>query len=132
MANVATLIPGATQRVQTLKAAVRDLSVAHGKDSQDLASGPYQTISAFGDRAGRTMEILEGLDRLEQIRTDRRPADLVEQMRGLKAEGKLTPAVGPMLSGLRKLGGKIWGGIKRLFGGPSQHELAATDTEGRQ
>ena len=58
MANVATLIPGATQRVHALKQSVRELSVAHGKDSQDLASGLYQTISAFGDRAGRTMEIL--------------------------------------------------------------------------
>lgn len=34
---------------------------------------------------------------------------------------------GPMLAGLRKLGGKIWGGIKRLFGGPSQHELAGRE-----
>ena len=58
MANVATLIPGATQRVHALTQSVRELSVAHGKDSQDLASGLYQTISAFGDRAGRTMEIL--------------------------------------------------------------------------
>lgn len=58
MANVATLIPQNTTRVQALKQSVRDLSVAHGKDAQDLASGLYQTISAFGDRAGRTMEIL--------------------------------------------------------------------------
>ena len=58
MANVATLIPQNTTRVQELKKSVRELSIAHGKDSQDLVSGLYQTISAFGDRAGRTMEIL--------------------------------------------------------------------------
>ena len=58
MANVATLIPQNTTRVRELKRSVRELSVAHGKDAQDLASGLYQTISAFGDRAGRTMEIL--------------------------------------------------------------------------
>lgn len=58
MANVASLIPGSTSRVSELKDAVQQLSIAHGKDSQDLAAGLYQTISAFGDRAGRTMEIL--------------------------------------------------------------------------
>ena len=59
MANVSTLIPGATGRVDELKDAVRDLSIAHGKDAQDLAAGLYQTISAFGDRAGQTMQILD-------------------------------------------------------------------------
>ena len=59
MANVATLIPGTTSRVTELRDGVRDLSIAHGKDVQDLAAGLYQTISAFGDRAGQTMQILE-------------------------------------------------------------------------
>ena len=58
MANVATLIPGAIDRVEALKTAVQDLAVAHGKQSADLAGGLYQTISAFGDEAGRSMEIL--------------------------------------------------------------------------
>ena len=58
MANVATLIPANTARVSALKEQVQALSVAHGKQSQDLVGGLYQTISAFGDRAGRTMEIL--------------------------------------------------------------------------
>ena len=58
MANVATLIPGATNRVGELKTAVQDLAVPHGKESADLAGGLYQTISAFGDEAGRSMEIL--------------------------------------------------------------------------
>ena len=58
MANVATLIPQNTTRVRELKRSVRELSVEHGKDAQDLAAGLYQTISAFGDRAGQTMEIL--------------------------------------------------------------------------
>ena len=59
MANVATLIPGNTERVAALKTAVQDLAAAHGKSSQDLAAGLYQTISAFGDSAGRTMRVLE-------------------------------------------------------------------------
>ena len=58
MANVATLIPANTARVSALKEQVQALSVAHGKQSQDLVGGLYQTISAFGDRAGQTMEIL--------------------------------------------------------------------------
>lgn len=58
MANVASLIPGSTTRVSELKDAVQQLSVAHGKDFQDLAAGLYQTISAFGDQSGETMEIL--------------------------------------------------------------------------
>ena len=59
MANVATLIPGNTERVAALKTAVQDLAQAHGKSSQELAGGLYQTISAFGDSAGRTMRVLE-------------------------------------------------------------------------
>ena len=58
MANVATLVPANTARVSALKEQVQALSVAHGKQSQDLVGGLYQTISAFGDRAGQTMEIL--------------------------------------------------------------------------
>ena len=58
LANVATLIPGNTARISELKTAVQDLAQAHGKSSQDLAGGLYQTISAFGDEAGRTMQIL--------------------------------------------------------------------------
>ena len=58
MANVATLIPENARRVTELKTAVQDLAVAHGRDSQDLTAGLYQTISAFGDQAGRTMRIL--------------------------------------------------------------------------
>ncbi|KKL78691.1 hypothetical protein LCGC14_2022310 [marine sediment metagenome] len=58
MANVATLIPGNTARVEQLKSAVQDLAIAHGKPTQDLVAGLYQTISAFGDQAGDTVEIL--------------------------------------------------------------------------
>lgn len=59
MANVGSLIPGATARVAELKRAVQDLAVAHGKDTQDLAAGLYQTISAFGDRGAESMKVLE-------------------------------------------------------------------------
>ena len=59
MANVATLIPGNTARVNELKGAVQQLAIAHGKDTTDLAAGLYQTISAFGDQAGDTLRVLE-------------------------------------------------------------------------
>ena len=58
MANVATLIPGATDRVEELRAQVQGLAQDHGKDTQDLASGLYQTISAFGDDGAQTMQRL--------------------------------------------------------------------------
>jgi TP901 family phage tail tape measure protein len=58
MANVATLIPGNTKRVNELKGTVQNLAVATGKATDDLAEGLYQTISAFGDTAD-TAAILE-------------------------------------------------------------------------
>ena len=51
MANVATLIPGSTKRVNELKSAMRSMAVEVGKDTTDLAQGAYQVISAFGDTA---------------------------------------------------------------------------------
>ena len=41
MANVATLIPGSTARVEEIKTAVQDLAVAHGRQTQDLVGGLY-------------------------------------------------------------------------------------------
>lgn len=58
MANVATLIPGNTARVNQLKQAVQDMAVQTGKSTSDLADGLYQVISAFGDSAD-TAKILE-------------------------------------------------------------------------
>lgn len=49
MANVSTLIPGATDRVNELKMEVQDLAIETGKSTDDLAGGLYQVISAFGD-----------------------------------------------------------------------------------
>ncbi|GAG94944.1 unnamed protein product, partial [marine sediment metagenome] len=57
MANVATLIPGSTVRVNELKSAIRTMAVEVGKDTGDLARGAYQVISAFGDTAD-TVKIL--------------------------------------------------------------------------
>ncbi len=51
LANVATLLPGETERVLELGDAVKGLSVATGKGLGDLTEGLYQTISAFGDAA---------------------------------------------------------------------------------
>lgn len=51
VANIATLIPKSTERVNELKSAIRTMAVAVGKDTTDLAKGAYQVISAFGDTA---------------------------------------------------------------------------------
>ena len=51
MANIATLIPGNTERVLSLKDAVQGLSIASGKSTKDIGEGLYQVISTFGDTA---------------------------------------------------------------------------------
>ncbi len=58
MANVATLIPNSSARIDDLKRSVQDLAVATGKGTADLSDGLYQVISAFGDGAD-TVKILE-------------------------------------------------------------------------
>ena len=58
MANVATLIPGATERVKELKGEVQSLAISTGKSTDDISGGLYQVISAFGDTADTT-KILE-------------------------------------------------------------------------
>lgn len=58
MANVATLIPGNTERIKELKKTVQDMAIATGKSTDDLANGLYEVISAFGDSAD-TATILE-------------------------------------------------------------------------
>lgn len=49
MAQVATLVPGNVKRVQELGSSVKQLAVDTGKGTDDITSGLYQTISAFGD-----------------------------------------------------------------------------------
>lgn len=49
MANVATLIPGNSKRIEELKGAVQSLAIETGKSTQDLTGGLYQVVSAFGD-----------------------------------------------------------------------------------
>jgi TP901 family phage tail tape measure protein len=52
MANVGTLIPGQTKRLQELKTELLDLSKVTAINERELAEGGlYQTISAFGDSA---------------------------------------------------------------------------------
>ena len=58
MSNVATLIPGATERVKELKGEVQDLAITMGTATADMTGGLYQVISAFGDNA-ETMAKLE-------------------------------------------------------------------------
>lgn len=58
MANIATLIPKNTTRVNELKASIQDMAIQTGKSTNDLAAGMYQVISAFGDTA-ESAKILE-------------------------------------------------------------------------
>lgn len=58
MANVATLIPGNTERINELKTAAQDLGPQFGKSSTEMANGLYELISTFGDTAD-TVKILE-------------------------------------------------------------------------
>lgn len=58
MANVATLIPRSTDRINELKKSILDMSVPLRRMPVDLSEGLYQVISAFGDTAD-TVKILE-------------------------------------------------------------------------
>lgn len=49
MANVASLIPGQTERINELKESVLGLAVAVGEQPGMLTAGLYEVISAFGD-----------------------------------------------------------------------------------
>jgi TP901 family phage tail tape measure protein len=51
MANVATLIPGNSERIKELKGNVQELAIETGKSTKDLADGLFQVVSAFGDSA---------------------------------------------------------------------------------
>ena len=47
---------------------------------------------------------------------------------GIPLVGPLLAAFGPaLIGGIGKLAGKVWGGIKKLFGGPSEAEQAARE-----
>jgi len=58
LANVATLIPKNTARVEELKSGIQTLATEVGKSTTDLTQGLYQVISAFGDSSA-SMGILE-------------------------------------------------------------------------
>lgn len=58
MANVATLLPNATDRVLELKAGVQDLSIQMGTGTKDMSEGLYELISTFGD-SNETLKILD-------------------------------------------------------------------------
>lgn len=49
MANIATLIPGNTKRIDELSKSILKMSEDTGTAASDLADGMYQVISAFGD-----------------------------------------------------------------------------------
>lgn len=56
--KVATLIPGATERIHELQDSALELSPAVGKTTADLTEGLYEIVSAFGDSAD-SAKILE-------------------------------------------------------------------------
>jgi TP901 family phage tail tape measure protein len=51
MANIASLMPNSTARVQELKKSVQDMAIELGVSTDDLSAGLYQVVSAFGDTA---------------------------------------------------------------------------------
>jgi TP901 family phage tail tape measure protein len=58
MANIATLVPDNTKRINELKGAVQGMAVELGKGTDDLAGGLYELISSLGDTADN-IKILE-------------------------------------------------------------------------
>lgn len=58
MASISTLIPGENERIHQLKADIQDVAIVSGKSTDDIASGTYDVISAYGD-ASDTMEKVE-------------------------------------------------------------------------
>lgn len=51
MANVASLIPGNTERVKELGKSVQGLAIETGQSTTDMSAALYQVVSAFGDSA---------------------------------------------------------------------------------
>lgn len=49
MANIATLIPGNTERIQAMKVGVQELAVEMGKSAGDMSDGLYELVSSIGD-----------------------------------------------------------------------------------
>ncbi len=51
MGRLATLLPGANDRLVQLSKNIRQIGVATGTDLNDVAAGAFQVVSAFGDAA---------------------------------------------------------------------------------
>jgi TP901 family phage tail tape measure protein len=49
MANVASLLPGQTEKIEGFKKSLMTMSAESGKSLEDLTGGLYETVSAFGD-----------------------------------------------------------------------------------
>lgn len=58
LSNIATLIPGQSERLQELKKDIQEVAIATGKSTNDITEGTYSVISAYGD-AEDTMEKVE-------------------------------------------------------------------------
>lgn len=57
MANISTLIPNSTKRIEELKSGVQDLAVAMGKSTSDMSGGLYELVSSLGDSSA-SLDIL--------------------------------------------------------------------------
>lgn len=57
LGNVATLLDGSNNDIETLKDNVKDLAIDTGLSLDDLTDGLYQTVSAFGDTAEATEQL---------------------------------------------------------------------------
>lgn len=91
MANIATLIPGNTARVNELKTTIQDMAISTGKSTADLANGMYQVVSAFGDTAD-SAKILE-------INAKSAKAGLAETTDAINLTSGVTKAYGDTTAG---------------------------------
>jgi len=64
MAEVSTLLPGATGEIQKMRGAVQDLAVAHGSSNVAQAKALYQIISAGATSASEAIATLDAANRL--------------------------------------------------------------------
>jgi len=91
MANIATLIPGNTDRVNELKESIQNMAIETGKSTNDLANGMYQVVSAFGDTAD-SAKILE-------INAKSAKAGLAETTDAINLTSGVTKAYGDTTAG---------------------------------
>ena len=132
--NLAGVIPSVTSGLEGLREEEGKIVETGETYGMKLRTGLQTTFSAenVGATIARAFEAGEGLgSALKSI-----GAQMATNLGSFFSSALSSiPIVGPflgqfgglMVAGLVKLGGKIWGGIKSMFGGPSSGELAGRE-----